>query len=552
MSEIITATILSHGEPMDLTYELMHIDIIKEVNKISTAQIILLDGDPSLQKFEISNEDFFEPGKEIEIQLRYGDLIDQTVFKGLVVGHRIKATVRSSYLTLDLKDVATKLTRHRKSAVFKNRNDSEIIKQIFGTYKNNGVSLENIEATTVRYPEMLQYYCTDWDFIISRVEANGQWALVNNGKITIKKPEFDSQSQHRFSMGGGEIIYEFEMEADIRHQYSAIETTGWNIKEQELIAPQKAASFSLTQGDLEPDNLAHKIGADHCKLITPTAIQPEELEVWADAKMTKSRISMLKGHIKVDGDADFQLGDAIEFNGIGDRFNGKTLITGVRHQVSENGWQTDVQFGLSANWFSQSSNNIIDTPAAGLVPGINGLHIGIVAKYQDDPDKQFRIPVKILALNANDTDDVIWARLTSPEAGKGRGIFFRPEPGDEVILGFLNDDPRQPIILGAMYSSKNNLPEGFQVTKNNNQKGIVTRESFKIVFDDEKKSIEISTPKGNLLHFSDRDEDEKIYWEDKNKNSITMSKDGITIKSQKNIVIEGKDVSVKGQKFDFN
>lgn len=296
MSEVLTATLYSNGKPMPSEFHLMYIDVIKEVNKIPAAQIIVLDGDMSEQKFAISNEDFFEPGQEIEIKLRYDNLADQTVFKGLVVRHRVNAYETQSYLTLDLKDVVTKLTSHRKSAVFKNQKDSEIIKQILDKYQNNGLSLENIEATTVKHSEMLQYYCTDWDFLLSRAEANGQWILVDDGKISLQTPKFDGQIQHNFAIGGVGIIYEFEMEADIRHQYQSVDSTAWNIKEQKLQTLKKASSFSLAQGNLKPGDLAQKVGANHYQLIAPTAIKPEELETWADAKMIKSRISMFKGH----------------------------------------------------------------------------------------------------------------------------------------------------------------------------------------------------------------------------------------------------------------
>lgn len=252
--------------------------------------------------------------------------------------------------------------------------------------------------------------------------------------------------------------------------------------------------------------------------------------------------------IKVEGDGNIKLGNLMEIDGIGDRFNGKTLVTGVRHQVTENGWKTDVQFGLSADWFSQINNDIIAPPAEGLVPGINGLHIGIVAKYQDDPEKQFRVPVTIPTLDKNNTDGIVWARLASPEAGKGRGMFFRPEPGDEVILGFLNDDPRQPIILGSMFSSKNNLPEGFQVTEENNQKGILTKKSLKVLFDDKEKSLEIDISNGNSFKISEQD----FFWKDRHENKISMNDKGIQIKSDKDIVIEGNNVTIKGSKVDVN
>ena len=87
MSGVVTATILSEGSAIDPEYCVMSIDIIKEVNKIPSAQIILLDGDAAKQEFAISNSNFFKPGKTIEIKLRYeGNVAEEaTVFKGIVV-----------------------------------------------------------------------------------------------------------------------------------------------------------------------------------------------------------------------------------------------------------------------------------------------------------------------------------------------------------------------------------------------------------------------------------------------------------------------------------
>ena len=40
-------------------------------------------------------------------------------------------------------------------------------------------------------------------------------------------------------------------------------------------------------------------------------------------------------------------------------------MTGVRHRVNQDGWQTDVQFGLAAERFAERPH-IVDAPAAGL------------------------------------------------------------------------------------------------------------------------------------------------------------------------------------------
>ena len=48
---VVTPTILSNGEPMKQAYQLLSLDIVKEVNRIPYAQLILLDGDVDQTNF---------------------------------------------------------------------------------------------------------------------------------------------------------------------------------------------------------------------------------------------------------------------------------------------------------------------------------------------------------------------------------------------------------------------------------------------------------------------------------------------------------------------
>ena len=236
--------------------------------------------------------------------------------------------------------------------------------------------------------------------------------------------------------------------------------------------------------------------------------------------------------------------DLINVSGVGKRFNGKTLVTGVRHRVDRNGWQTDVQFGLSAERFI-SKADIMDRPAAGHLPGVNGLQIGIVTDNQD-PDKKGR--VKVMLPGIDEKKGEVWARLASPDAGNGRGFFFRPEKGDEVIVGFFNDDPRQAVILGAMYNAKNTPPR--EITKDNINKGIFTIKGSSLAFiDDKKPSVIICTAEKNGIIFDD--DGELVEIQDQHGNKITMNKDGVTIKSAKDFKIDASgNVEINGTKVD--
>jgi uncharacterized protein involved in type VI secretion and phage assembly len=185
-------------------------------------------------------------------------------------------------------------------------------------------------------------------------------------------------------------------------------------------------------------------------------------------------------------------------------------------------------------WFSEEAKNISAPSASGQLPPIKGLQTGIVKKVDSDPAGEFRILVNLpLLQNKNKS---IWTRLGTLYASKKAGAFFFPEPGDEVIVGFLNEDPRYPVILGSLYSKKMAPP--FTPDEQNNKKGIVTREKLQISMDDKDKIIEIRTPGGHTIKIDDKSGALSI--KDSNQNTISLSKGGISLTSDANLKINAK------------
>ena len=222
----------------------------------------------------------------------------------------------------------------------------------------------------------------------------------------------------------------------------------------------------------------------------------------------------------------------MELNGLGARFNGKAFVSGVRQDYDmAYGWKTQAQFGHTLDWFADEVK-ITSPKAGGLLPGVIGLHVGIVTD-NEDPDGEQRVRVKMPYISGD--DEGVWARMALADAGNNRGLFFRPEVGDEVVLGFLYDDPRQPVILGMLHSSAMATP--ISPSNDNHQKGYTSREQMKLIFDDEKKSIQIETPGGNKITISD--EAKSITLEDQNSNKIEMNDSGITITAAKKLELKG-------------
>ncbi len=77
-------------------------------------------------------------------------------------------------------------------------------------------------------------------------------------------------------------------------------------------------------------------------------VTENELQNLADARLLKARLSRLqrKGYVSRLW-LQINPGDLINIGGVGDRFNGKVFVSGVRHEISNGTWKTDVQFGLT-------------------------------------------------------------------------------------------------------------------------------------------------------------------------------------------------------------
>jgi Rhs element Vgr protein len=529
-----------------VSHPIISVMVNKTINQLAYARILLADGEASQAKFEISNKTDFEPGNKIEVLAGSGS-DDQTIFKGIVVKHSIKLTkTQTTLLFVECKDEAIKMTKVRQSKYFKDVKDSEIIEELINPYNLQ----KDVTTSTVTHKELFQYQITDWDFMVCRAEANGLLVVTDDGKVLVKKPDFSPEPALTLTFGGN--LKEFDAEINAHHQFETVKAEAWNESDQKLEEVEASIPSSITQiGNISSSALADKTGKNTEIIRHSGNLKSEELKAWADAQQLKNTLSKIQGTAKSDGNALLKPFAIVKFEGVGDRFNGKAFVSGIRHELNQGNWTTDIQFGLSAEWFA-AEKDINPLPASGLFSAIQGLQIGVVVDIEEDsnnPESKNRVLVKLPV--ADNAAQGIWARQSMVDAGDKRGSFFRPYKDDEVILGFINNDPNEAVILGMLHSNKNAPPH--KPTKDNFQRGFVTKEEMKIWFDDEKKELEILTKAGNSIKLS---EDKKgITLKDQNGNEIVMDDSGIKIKSIKDITIEaansltekGNTVEVNGQ-----
>jgi Rhs element Vgr protein len=531
--DVCTFALLVDGLDISGQFHVLSLEVSLELNRIPTAVIVLRDGEASRSTFQVSDTEHFIPGKKIEIQLGYRAR-NERVFKGVVVKHSIRVRKSSSQLIVECRDEAVRMCSDTHTRHFSGKPDSEIIEDLIAAY---GLQ-HQVETSGAALEELVQYNASDWDFMLCRAEANGQVVVVDDGNIKVVRPATGAEPV--VSIRYGATLIELDAEIDARWQSKAVHTSSWSAADQKVLVAQASESSASSSGNLAPANLAEVAGGEAQVLRHGGGLGQSELQAWADGRLLKERLAKVRGRAKCQGFASVKPGNMIMLNGVGQRFEGKLYVAGVRHVVVNGNWETDVQLGLDPQQFA-ATYDLRPIPAAGLLPAVSGLQIGIVTALQGDPAHEERIAVR-LPFVGNSTQGV-WARIACLDAGQQRGTFFRPEIGDEVVVGFLDSDPRHPVVLGMCHSSARPAPE--PAADKNDLKGYVSREKLRLLFDDDKKSALLETPAGNRITLS---EDAKgILIEDQNGNKITLDDSGVRIESSKDLILKAaKDIKLEG------
>jgi Rhs element Vgr protein len=531
--DVCSVSVLIDGDAVSDEFHVLSASVSTELNRIPSASVQLRDGEASKQTFEASDTDHFTPGKEIEVKFGYrGET--ETVFTGIIVKNRVRVRRNGTMLSLECRDKAVRMTSGHKSRFYIDSTDSDVIDELIGSY-----GLErSVETTQLSHKELVQYHSTDWDFVVCRAEANGHVVAVRDGKVTISPPSVDAQPVVTVQFGA--TLLELDAEIDARWQVKGIKATAWNATDQALVTADASEPSVTDSGNLSSSELSDVIGGDPHLLRHGGKIGEPELQAWADGRLLKDRLAKVRGRARFQGFSGVAPGDVVEVTGIGKRFAGAQYVSGVRHTFANGNWETDVAFGLSPDTHA-ATYPVAATAAGGLLPAVHGLQVGVVTALENDPEGEDRIRVRLPLVS--DSDDGVWARLGTLDAGDERGTYFRPEIDDEVVVGFLDADPRYPVVLGQLHSSAKAAPE--KAKDDNNLKGYVSRSKLKLTFDDDKKAVVLETPAGNKLTLS---EDEKsVALADQNGSSVTLDQDGITLKSAKDLTLKASgDVVLQG------
>lgn len=152
------------------------------------------------------------------------------------------------------------IMRHKdvKSDI-REKKDWEIIKDVLKAY-----GTVNVDATSYQHPEMVQYYCSDWDFALSRADANGLFIYTRGKEINVFKPKVSGKPV--LTVTNGVDLIDFDGGLSGSEQYGKYEAVSWDPATQNQVRQTASAPTLNEQGDITIKNWQEMI-VKYCKLM---------------------------------------------------------------------------------------------------------------------------------------------------------------------------------------------------------------------------------------------------------------------------------------------
>ena len=419
---------------------------------------------------------------------------------------------------------------------FENKTLRQIAEQVMQPYPSNQISLTGEPGVNIVFPYIVQYKETDFEFLSRLARRFGQWFFFDGMDLVLgdfKKTTIEGIA--------GINLSDYHIGADLaplNFGFSKIFYTPFGPSTGTSTGPTKDIS-----GDLDP--IGKKVYAQSQSTFPITGNSylpqlfiddngsyiPDQHFIRDEKKSIASRFVTVSGN----SDEPLEPGNIfrIKRGNAGQEIDaGAFIITGVNHSFDNSMNYSNMFQGVPSSLALAPNTKV---KAAALCETQSA-----IVKDNNDPQKLGRIKVHFSW--QEDSQSTSWIRMVTPHTGQGAGIYFIPEIGHEVLVGFENSDPQLPYIIGSLFNSENK-PDEFWVTKSNDLKVIRTRSGNTIEFNDAEGHEEVCIYNGrkndpaNMMRLRVSNNGYEIY----SKGPINLtSGDDITLKG-KNIMLDAKE-----------
>lgn len=371
---------------------------------------------------------------------------------------------------------------------------TDIVQEVTGNYSADSLKPAVSVQKDASLPYTVQYSESDFSFLCRIAQKKGQWFYFNGEELIFGKPK-----SKNFTLEYGRSLHSFNIE--MRAKSLGFEYVGYDPSSGET---QKASS---SEANYQPEGYSKSVFESSKKLFpnSSTMLYFHSLEEGNSKTHLTDRVttqlqSRTADLVTAKGDSDetgLRIGDVIDIkepafsltgnllDGLQEQNFGSYIITDIMHICDESGNYHNTFDAVPDTVISPPYGNVHSFPVAESQPA--------TVISNDDPAGLGRIQVAF-AWQKDAGANTPWIRMTNPHSGGGKGFYFIPEVGEEVLVGFEGGNAEKPFVLGAMYNGSA-LSEYH--TSGNDKKVIQTRSGTKVIMNDAEGSIFIEDPSGN-------------------------------------------------------
>jgi type VI secretion system secreted protein VgrG len=341
------------------------------------------------------------------------------------------------------------------------------------------------------FPETIAYYVqykeSAWDFICRICSTYGEWVYFDGESLLVGPPESGTSVPLIF----GNNLSRFSLALQLRPP--SMQVMGYDFINHQV--------YSST-----PEGIEDKAGLKGLSLEpykSSKGTYTSAPKQWNNNFLTNKK--QLDDVVNIQ--AAMRSAQHVKFNGS----SGHPSVT-VGGKISVQGQNifnaSNEAFGnytvISVNHYTDGqgnyNNDFIAIPEAIKVPPVSIMPEQLcetqsaMVTDNHDPKGLGRIRIKFHWMNGAEKSP--WIRVTSPHGGGGKGMYFMPEIGEEVIAGFEGESALKPYVIGTVYHGK---ASNSYSNAGNDVKALQTRSGTKIIMNDAAGSIFIEDPSGNTM-----------------------------------------------------
>ncbi len=471
-------------------------------------------------------------GQVVTIECDYDQLGARVVIRGYAATHR--------------------LHRHRRTRVFSDATDSDIVQQVA---KEAGLDIGSIESTTEVHEHVSQANVTDWEFLSDRARAVGLDLTIVDGQLQLRKRATSAAAPPDFGTDPRRLLFGANLEAfharlSSAEQVGQVEVRGWDQDRKEaVVATVPAGTEAAAVDKAKPTELAGHFGAPTFVEVTAPVQSEREAETTARALAERIGSAFAEAEGVARGSTALRAGAAVRIAGVSDQFNGAYVLTRVKHVINRRGYRT--HFTISG----QHDRSLLGLVAA----GGNGHHQGHgdglegrrttgfvrgLVSDNDDPEKLGRVKVSFPWLDKSYSS--AWAPVIQLGAGPDSGTFFLPAVNDEVLVGFEHGRVDRPVVVGGLFNKTDQPPTYSHFLKDGAvlERGIWSRKGHVLSLSDADDTL------GIILRAVDGDGRSmvSIGLNASDQKLVVMSEDKIEVQALGDISLKGANVTIEADR----